>query len=73
MAETVSDFLIARLAAWGVTRIYGYPGDRINGISVQRRGNVVERRGGRGGRGVPDGQSDRHDRRHTIVLSPAVS
>jgi pyruvate dehydrogenase (quinone) len=32
MAQTVSDFLIARLAAWGVTRIYGYPGDGINGI-----------------------------------------
>jgi pyruvate dehydrogenase (quinone) len=32
MADTVSDFLVARLAAWGVTRIYGYPGDGINGI-----------------------------------------
>ena len=32
MADTVSDFLIGRLAAWGVTRIYGYPGDGINGI-----------------------------------------
>ncbi|MDP9316666.1 MAG: thiamine pyrophosphate-requiring protein [Chloroflexota bacterium] len=32
MAETVSDFLIERLKAWGVHRIYGYPGDGINGI-----------------------------------------
>src|SRR5205085_10584967 len=32
MADTVSDFLVARLSAWGVTRIYGYPGDGINGI-----------------------------------------
>ena len=32
MAETVSDFLVSRLAAWGVTRLYGYPGDGINGI-----------------------------------------
>src|ERR1051325_6111379 len=32
MAETVSDFLLARLSEWGVTRIYGYPGDGINGI-----------------------------------------
>jgi pyruvate dehydrogenase (quinone) len=32
MAETVSDFLISRLGAWGITRIYGYPGDGINGI-----------------------------------------
>ena len=28
----VSDFLIRRLAEWGVDRIYGYPGDGINGI-----------------------------------------
>ncbi len=32
MAQTVADFLIARLAAWGVHRMYGYPGDGINGI-----------------------------------------
>src|SRR5438445_8499159 len=32
MAGTVADFLISRLSAWGVTRIYGYPGDGINGI-----------------------------------------
>src|ERR1700748_2034517 len=29
---TVADFLIARLREWGVRRIYGYPGDGINGI-----------------------------------------
>jgi pyruvate dehydrogenase (quinone) len=28
----VSDFLLQRLSAWGVKRIYGYPGDGINGI-----------------------------------------
>src|SRR5213078_4755843 len=32
MADTVSDFLIERLKAWGVNRVYGYPGDGINGI-----------------------------------------
>ena len=32
MAENVADFLIARLHEWGVRRIYGYPGDGINGI-----------------------------------------
>ncbi len=32
MAQTVGDYLISRLHAWGVTRIYGYPGDGINGI-----------------------------------------
>jgi pyruvate dehydrogenase (quinone) len=31
-SETVADFLLARLGAWGVQRIYGYPGDGINGI-----------------------------------------
>jgi pyruvate dehydrogenase (quinone) len=32
MAKTVSDFLVQRLSEWGVKRIYGYPGDGINGI-----------------------------------------
>jgi pyruvate dehydrogenase (quinone) len=32
MNGTVSDFLIQRLLQWGITRIYGYPGDGINGI-----------------------------------------
>jgi len=31
MAKTVGDFMIERLHAWGVKRIYGYPGDGING------------------------------------------
>ena len=28
----VSDYIIRRLAQWGVERIFGYPGDGINGI-----------------------------------------
>ncbi|HEX3809551.1 MAG TPA: thiamine pyrophosphate-requiring protein [Rhizomicrobium sp.] len=32
MAKTVGDFLFERLALWGVTRVFGYPGDGINGI-----------------------------------------
>jgi pyruvate dehydrogenase (quinone) len=28
----VADHLLQRLRAWGITRIYGYPGDGINGI-----------------------------------------
>lgn len=32
MANTVGDFLLKRLSAWGVQRVYGYPGDGINGI-----------------------------------------
>lgn len=29
---TVGDFLLERLTQWGVKRVYGYPGDGINGI-----------------------------------------
>jgi pyruvate dehydrogenase (quinone) len=32
MASTVGEFILRRLGAWGVKRIYGYPGDGINGI-----------------------------------------
>ena len=32
MAATVSDYLFERLEAWGVKRIFGYPGDGINGL-----------------------------------------
>ncbi|MBA2934473.1 thiamine pyrophosphate-requiring protein [Sphingomonas sp. CGMCC 1.13654] len=32
MAQTVGDFFWDRLHAWGVRRIFGYPGDGINGL-----------------------------------------
>jgi len=32
MADTVGDFLLQRMNAWGVQRVFGYPGDGINGI-----------------------------------------
>jgi pyruvate dehydrogenase (quinone) len=32
MAKTVGEFVLDRLAAWGVHRVYGYPGDGINGV-----------------------------------------
>jgi pyruvate dehydrogenase (quinone) len=32
MSQSVADFMVARLQEWGITRIYGYPGDGINGI-----------------------------------------
>lgn len=32
MEQKVSDFLLKRLKEWGVKRIFGYPGDGINGI-----------------------------------------
>ena len=32
MKTLTSDWFVERLKAWGVTRIYGYPGDGINGV-----------------------------------------
>jgi pyruvate dehydrogenase (quinone) len=32
MAELVADFILKRLREWGIHRIYGYPGDGINGF-----------------------------------------
>ena len=32
MTVTAADFLMERLLAWGVRRIFGYPGDGINGL-----------------------------------------
>lgn len=32
MASTVGDFVVQRFYDWGVRRMYGYPGDGINGI-----------------------------------------
>jgi pyruvate dehydrogenase (quinone) len=44
MADTVSDFLVRRLHEWGIRRIYGYPGDGINGImgALQRAQDRIE-------------------------------
>lgn len=44
MATNVSDLLVERLRDWGVHRIYGYPGDGINGIlgALQRAGGDPE-------------------------------
>jgi pyruvate dehydrogenase (quinone) len=39
---TVSDFLFERLLGWGIKRIYGYPGDGINGLM-----GAFDRTGGR--------------------------
>ena len=32
MAQTVGDFIVSRLHSWGVRRMFGYPGDGINGV-----------------------------------------
>ena len=44
MSKTVGDFVVERLLAWGVTRIYGYPGDGINGVigAIDRAEGKIE-------------------------------
>jgi pyruvate dehydrogenase (quinone) len=44
MSETASDFLLKRINEWGLKRIYGYPGDGINGIigAIDRAGDAIE-------------------------------
>ena len=44
MAGNVSDFVVNRLLQWGVTRIFGYPGDGINGVieALNRANGKIE-------------------------------
>jgi pyruvate dehydrogenase (quinone) len=44
MSKTVGDFFVERLYEWGVRRIYGYPGDGINGVlgALDRADNKIE-------------------------------
>lgn len=44
MKPSVADFVIRRLHAWGVRRIFGYPGDGINGLigAIDRAGDSIE-------------------------------
>ena len=44
MSETTSDFMVHRLLAWGIRRLYGYPGDGINGFTgaVARTGGEMQ-------------------------------
>jgi pyruvate dehydrogenase (quinone) len=44
MSKTVSDFILQRLNEWGLKRIYGFPGDGINGLvgAVGRAGKNIE-------------------------------
>ena len=37
MRRTVADYVVERLQAWGVLRVYGYPGDGINGFTSALR------------------------------------
>jgi pyruvate dehydrogenase (quinone) len=44
MEDKVSDFLIKRLSEWGIKRVYGFPGDGINGImgALKRAGKTLD-------------------------------
>jgi pyruvate dehydrogenase (quinone) len=44
MSNTVGDFFVNRLHDWGVRRIFGYPGDGINGVigALQRSTRDIE-------------------------------
>ena len=44
MTATASDYLVQRLYDWGVRKVYGYPGDGINGImgALNREKEKVE-------------------------------
>jgi pyruvate dehydrogenase (quinone) len=44
MTETVGDFFVEPLHQWGVRRIYGYPGDGINGVfgALQRAEGKIQ-------------------------------
>jgi pyruvate dehydrogenase (quinone) len=44
MSETVGDFVFKRITEWGLKRIYGYPGDGINGLigAIDRAGDKIE-------------------------------
>ena len=34
MSKNVSEFVVDRMEAWGVKRIFGYPGDGVAGMDV---------------------------------------
>lgn len=44
MTQTVGDFVVSRLHVWGVRRMFGYPGDGINGVfgALNRADDKIE-------------------------------
>lgn len=44
MSKTVGDFLMSRLSEWGITRVFGFPGDGINGLmgAMDRAENKID-------------------------------
>jgi len=44
MSKLVGDFVVERLGRWGIKRIFGYPGDGINGVvgAINRAGAKID-------------------------------
>ncbi|MGH2564906.1 MAG: thiamine pyrophosphate-binding protein, partial [Ginsengibacter sp.] len=44
MSQTVGDYLVNRLSEWGISRIFGFPGDGINGLmgALNRSDNKID-------------------------------
>jgi len=44
MAESVADFIVNRLSEWGIKRVFGFPGDGINGLlgALHRKEEQIE-------------------------------
>jgi pyruvate dehydrogenase (quinone) len=44
MSQKVADFMLTRLKEWDIERIYGYPGDGINGIvgALDRHSEAID-------------------------------
>jgi thiamine pyrophosphate-dependent acetolactate synthase large subunit-like protein len=65
MASTVADVMVATLKASGVQRVYGIPGDSLNGFTGRTapgRRNHLGTRTARGGRRVRRGRRGGADR-----------
>ena len=44
--NTVGDFMLERLSAWGIGRVFCYPGDGINGLLRDRAARPATSAGG---------------------------
>src|SRR3954466_15175429 len=42
MSQTVAQFMLDRLEAWGVRRVFGYPGDGSNGLDLAFHDSALE-------------------------------
>jgi pyruvate dehydrogenase (quinone) len=67
-SKTVADHLVERLGEWGVRRIYGYPGDGINGVlGAMRRAGIGK--GDGDGAGVADFKQVAHEELASLMAT----